>query len=70
MSWLGKKFGKKVISRYVRSLNVLDAFRKANNELLIEAAGKSPLAKEVIESQQTFLNKAKHWPKITDADYL
>jgi TRAP-type mannitol/chloroaromatic compound transport system substrate-binding protein len=50
--------------------DVLDAFRKANNELLIEAAGKSPLAKEVIQSQQIFLNKAKHWSQITDADYL
>lgn len=50
--------------------DVLDAFRKANNELLIQAAGKSPLAKEVIESQQAFLSKAKRWSKITDADYL
>lgn len=50
--------------------DVLDAFRKANDELLIQATEKSPLVKEVIESQQTFLNKAKHWSKITDADYL
>ncbi len=50
--------------------DVLDAFRKANKELLIQAAGKSLLAKEVIQSQQIFLNKAKHWSQITDADYL
>ncbi len=50
--------------------DVLDAFRKANDELLIQATEESPLVKEVIESQQTFLNKAKHWSKITDADYL
>lgn len=49
---------------------VLDAFKKANNELLRQAATRSPLAKEVIESQDTFLFKIKDWSKITDEDYL
>ena len=49
---------------------VLDAFKQANNELLIEATGKSPYAREVIESQQSFLKKARDWSKITEQDYL
>ena len=50
--------------------DVLKAFKKANNELLIEAAEKSPFARKIIESQQEFLSKAKDWSKITDEDYL
>ncbi|SFD84948.1 TRAP transporter substrate-binding protein [Nitrosomonas sp. Nm166] len=50
--------------------DVLEAFRQANNELLIEAAEKSTFAKKVIESQREFLSKAKDWSKITDEDYL
>ena len=59
-------------SDIIRTLlsDVLETFKKANNELLIEAAEKSPLARKIIESQQEFLSKAKHWSKITDEDYL
>tara|TARA_R110002073_G_scaffold34100_6_gene101618 strand:+ start:1108 stop:2166 length:1059 start_codon:yes stop_codon:yes gene_type:complete len=49
---------------------VLDAFKKANNELLIQAARKSPNARQVIESQRIFLNRIKDWSRITDEDYL
>jgi len=41
-----------------------DVFKKANNELLIEAAEKSPFARKVIGSQQEFLSKAKDWSKL------
>lgn len=50
--------------------DVLDAFRKANDELLTEFSAKSPEAREVIESQKAFLAKARIWTKITDEDYL
>lgn len=50
--------------------DVLDAFKKANEELLIQVAGKSEMAKQVIDSQREFLNKAHDWSKITDQDYL
>jgi len=50
--------------------DVLDAFKKANDELLNEVAKKSPMAKKVIESQKNFLEQAKDWSKITDEDYL
>ena len=50
--------------------DVLDAFRKANDELLDEVAERSPMAKKVIESQRAFLERAKDWSRITDEDYL
>ncbi len=50
--------------------DVLDAFKKANNELLVHIAGKSPYVKEVIESQQIFLARMKDWSRITDESYL
>jgi TRAP-type mannitol/chloroaromatic compound transport system substrate-binding protein len=50
--------------------DVLQAFKKANEELLQEVAARSPLAHEVIESQRTFLNAARKWSKITDQNYL
>ena len=50
--------------------DVLDLFKKANEELLDEVSAKSQLAMEVIASQRAFLKKAKDWSKITDEDYL
>lgn len=50
--------------------DVLDAFKKANDELLNEVAERSPMAKKVIESQKSFLEQAKDWSRITDEDYL
>lgn len=50
--------------------DVLDAFRKANDELLKEVAERSLMAKKVIESQKTFLERSKDWSRITDEDYL
>jgi len=56
----------------VRTLpdDVLDLFKSINDELLDRVAEKSQLAKEVITSQRQFLEKAKQWTAITDADYL
>lgn len=50
--------------------DVLELFKQANDDLLDEVARKSQLAKEIITSQREFLNKAKNWTTITDADYL
>ena len=50
--------------------DVLDLFKKANDELLDQVAAKSQLAREVITSQRAFLEKVKGWSKITDEDYL
>lgn len=50
--------------------DVIAAFKQANVELLNEIANQSPLAQKIINSQKEFLDKAKEWSQITDADYL
>ncbi|OOY36131.1 ABC transporter substrate-binding protein [Solemya velum gill symbiont] len=49
---------------------VLDAMQKANMELLAERAAKDPLAKEIIDSQAAYLEKARAWTSISDKAYL
>jgi TRAP-type mannitol/chloroaromatic compound transport system substrate-binding protein len=49
---------------------VLDAMRKANAELLAEAAAADPLAKEIIDSQAIYVDKARAWTAISDQAYL
>ena len=50
--------------------DVMNALRKANEELLAEAAGDDPLAKEIIDSQEAYLKKARDWTAISDQAYL
>ena len=50
--------------------DVIAALKKANQELLAEAAGDDPLAKEIIDSQADFLKKARAWTDISDKAYL
>ncbi len=49
---------------------VFDAMRKANSELLAERAANDPLAKEIIDSQAAYLEKAREWTRISDKAYL
>jgi TRAP-type mannitol/chloroaromatic compound transport system substrate-binding protein len=49
---------------------VIDAMRKANDELIQEFAARDPLAKEIIESQADYLAKARAWTAISDQAYL
>ncbi len=49
---------------------VLTALKKANDELLAEHAARDPLAKEIIESQQSFTEKARAYTLISDLGYL
>lgn len=49
---------------------VMDAMRKANDELLVERAEQSPLAKRIVESQAAYLKKARVWTNISDRAYL
>ncbi len=49
---------------------VMDALRKANDELLAERAAKDPLAKEIIDSQKAYLKKVRAWTAISDQAYL
>jgi TRAP-type mannitol/chloroaromatic compound transport system substrate-binding protein len=49
---------------------VIDAMRKANEELIAEAAAKDPMAKKIIDSQAEYLKKVRVWTEISDNAYL
>ncbi len=49
---------------------VMDALRAANEQLLAERAAQDPLAKEIIASQQAYLQKVRAWTRISDQAYL
>jgi len=50
--------------------DVLVAMAKANAELLVERAAKDPMAKEIIDSQDAYLKKARVWSEISDNAYI
>ncbi|MGW8248317.1 MAG: TRAP transporter substrate-binding protein [Acidiferrobacterales bacterium] len=50
--------------------SVIRALRKANDELLKEAAAKSAFAKEIQESQAKYLKMVRVWTNISDRAYL
>ena len=50
--------------------DVMTALRIANDELLAEKAKEDPLAKEILESQASYLKKVRHWTDISDKAYL
>jgi TRAP-type mannitol/chloroaromatic compound transport system substrate-binding protein len=49
---------------------VIDAMRKANDELIAEQAAKDPMAKKIIDSQAAYLKKVRVWTEISDNAYL
>ncbi len=49
---------------------VMDAMKKANEELLAESSKNSPLVKEVFDSQAQYMKKAREWTKMSDYLYL
>ncbi|WP_432698577.1 TRAP transporter substrate-binding protein [Marinobacterium sp. YM272] len=49
---------------------VMDALKKANDELLTEAAESDPLAKEILTSQADYLKQIRVWTDIADRAYL
>ncbi|MFW2374413.1 MAG: TRAP transporter substrate-binding protein [Gammaproteobacteria bacterium] len=50
--------------------SVIEALKKANQELLIEAAANSATAKEIQQSQASYMKKARVWTNISDKAYL
>ena len=50
--------------------DVISAMRKANDELLAEKSAADPLAKEILDSQADYLQKARAWTDISDKAYL
>ena len=49
---------------------VMDAMKKANEELIIEKSKDNPLLKEIIDSQTAFQKKARAWTIMSDYLYL
>ena len=49
---------------------VIAAMRKANDELLADKAAADPLAKKILDSQSSYMAKARVWTNISDKAYL
>ncbi len=49
---------------------VLDALKKINAELLTEMEKKSPLMKEILESQKAYKEKFREWTRMSDYLYI
>jgi len=49
---------------------VMDAMKKANDELIVERAKSTPLAQKIVDSQAAYLKKARVWTNISDRAYL
>ena len=49
---------------------VLQAMKKASDEVLADYAAKDPFFKEVLDSQNTFMKKARAWTKMSEQYYL
>ena len=49
---------------------VMAAMRKANDELLAEHAARDELAREILDSQRAYIEKARVWTNISDKAYL
>ena len=52
------------------SKNIMDAMKKANDELRAEMSEKSPELKEVLDSQDAYMKKAREWTKMSDYLYI
>ena len=50
--------------------DVMNALKKANKELRDELGAKSPLLKEVLDSQNAYMKKVREWTKMSDYLYL
>ena len=49
---------------------VLQAMKKASDEVLADYSAKDPFFKEVLDSQNTFMKKARAWTKMSEQYYL
>ena len=49
---------------------IMDKMKKTNDELRIEMGNKSPLLKEVLDSQDAYKKKVREWTKMSDYLYL
>ncbi len=49
---------------------VMDAMKSANKKLLVEKTKGQPLLKEILDSQDAYMKKAREWSKMSDYKYL
>jgi TRAP-type mannitol/chloroaromatic compound transport system substrate-binding protein len=49
---------------------VINALKQANGELLKQQAANDELAKEILDSQASYLNKMREWTNISLQAYL
>jgi TRAP-type mannitol/chloroaromatic compound transport system substrate-binding protein len=49
---------------------VMDEMKKTNKKLRDEVSKKSPLLKEILDSQDAYQKKAREWTKMSDYLYL
>lgn len=52
------------------SKEIMDAMKKANQELRTEMGAQSPLLKEILDSQDAYMKKVREWTKMSDYLYL
>ena len=52
------------------SKQIMDEMKKANQELRTEMGEKSPLLKEILDSQDVYMKKVREWTKMSDYLYL
>ncbi len=49
---------------------IMEAMKKANQELRIEMGNQNPLLKEILDSQDVYMKKVREWTKMSDYLYL
>jgi TRAP-type mannitol/chloroaromatic compound transport system substrate-binding protein len=49
---------------------IMDAMKKANDELLVEMSNDNPFLKEVLDSQKAYQEKSRVWTQMSDYLYL
>ena len=52
------------------SPEIIEALKKVNQELLAESAASDPVFKEILDSQNAYMNMARKWTEISDYAYL
>lgn len=52
------------------SKDIMDAMKKANQDLRAQMSNESPLLKEILDSQDSYMKKVREWTKMSDYLYL
>jgi TRAP-type mannitol/chloroaromatic compound transport system substrate-binding protein len=52
------------------SKDIMDAMKKANQELRTEMSAENPLLKDILDSQDAYMKKVREWTKMSDYLYL